>query len=214
MSADELMTRVINAYGGEAGIRKHTSMLVTSEQTFIHQGITGERVLSAQAPSLSTSNLTFIGLGKNIGSVREYFDGSKGGVEASFSNAEPYDEKQVDDARVDSDFYQLLNWKALFKEAAVRGKSKVGDEDVYVIVKTPHKGGPVTEYVSAKSFLILKREAMRSPFGANSPIPVSESYSDYRMVEGMMVPFRTVEDNAALGTVITRVKEVRFDVKM
>jgi CubicO group peptidase (beta-lactamase class C family) len=214
MSADELMSKVINAYGGEAGIRKHTSMLVTSELTFIHQGITGERVLSAQAPSLSASTLTFIALGKNIGTVREYFDGNKGGVEASFSNAEPYDEKQLDDARLDSDFYQLLNWKALFKEVKVKGKSKVGDEEVYVIVKTPHKGGPVTEYVSAKTFLVVKRETLRSPLGADSPIPVSESYSDYRMVEGLMVPFRTVEDNAALGTVTTRVKEVRFDVKM
>ncbi|HYP28948.1 MAG TPA: serine hydrolase [Blastocatellia bacterium] len=214
ISADELMSKVIAAYGGEANIRRHRSMVVTSDLNFIHQGITGERVTTMQAPNLSSSNVTFIGLGKKMGWVREYFDGSKGGSEASFSNPEAYEERHVNDARIDSDFYQLLNWKALFKETVVKEKSKLGDEEVYVVVKTPEKGGKVTEYVSAKSFLILKREMMRSSLGSETPAPISESFSDFRTVDGVTVPFQTVEESAGLGTVTTRVKDVKFDVKV
>ena len=214
MSADELMSKVINAYGGEASIRRHKSMIVTSDLNFVHQGIMGEQILAAQAPNMFASNLTFIGLGKKMGSVREYFDGSRGGSEASFSKPDSYSEKQLEDALIDGDFYQLLNWKTLFKDVSVREKLKVGDEEVYKVVKITAKGATITEYVSAKSFLIVKREKMRAPLGADAPTRVSESYSDYRMVEGMMIPFQTVEDNATLGTVTLRVKEVKFDVNL
>jgi len=214
ISPDELMAKVITAYGGEAAMRKHKSMKVLSDINFINQGLTGEWVMTAQAPNQFAVTTTFIGLGKKLGTVREYFDGSKGGVEASFSNPVSYDDKRVSEAKLSGDFYQMLNWKTAFKEVVVKGKSKVGDEEVYVVVKTPEKGSPVTEYVSAKSFLILKRVTMKDPFGDDSPVSVSESLSDYRMVDGQMVAFQVVEESAGLGTVTMRLKEVKFDVNV
>jgi hypothetical protein len=52
---------------------------------------------------------------------------------------------------------------------------------------------------------------MRSTLGGDGPALVSESYSDYRNIDGRMAPFTTTSKLPGLGSVITRVKEVKFD---
>ncbi|HTG14333.1 MAG TPA: hypothetical protein VK747_03600 [Blastocatellia bacterium] len=78
-------------------------------------------------------------------------------------------------------------------------------------MKTPEKGAAVTDYISTKSFLVLKREMMRSTLGGDGPALVSESYSDYRNIDGWMVPFTATAKLPGFGLVITRVKEVKID---
>jgi len=213
-SADELMAKVIAAAGGEANFRKHKSMITTASIEFENQGSSGEVVSTSKAPNASANTTTLIAQGKKIGTIREYFDGVTGGAETSFSPPEAYTDEQLADARIDFAFYQLLDWKTLFKNTTIKEKSKLGDEEVYVVVKTPEKGSPVTDYISTKSFLLLKREVMRSTLGGDGPAKVSETFSDYRNVDGLMVPFTTNSKSPGFGNVITRVKEVRFDADL
>jgi hypothetical protein len=174
--------------------------------------VAGEVSIAAKAPNLSASNTTLMAQGKKIGTIREYFDGAKGGAETSFSPAEAYTDGQLNDARIDFDFYQLLNWETLFNSVTIKEKSKLGDEEVYVVVKTPEKGTAVTDYISTRSFLVLKREMLRSTLGGDGPALVSETYGDYRNIDGWMVPFTMTSKPPGFGFVITRVKEVRFGV--
>jgi hypothetical protein len=205
------MARSIAALGGEANLRKYTSTVITYEFDAENQGFTGEIVASMKAPNLAASTMKLVALGKTIGTIREYFDGVAGGTQTSFSEPVVYSDKQIDDARIAADFYGALNWKTLFKSVTVKGTSKIGDEEVYVIVKTPEKGGAVTDYVSTKSFLLLKREMSRTgPTGATQP--VVETYSDYRSVEGMMVPFSSETTLPGLGKLVSRVKDVKLGV--
>ncbi|MEK6300228.1 MAG: hypothetical protein AABO41_05860 [Acidobacteriota bacterium] len=81
-----------------------------------------------------------------------------------------------------------------------------------MIVKTSEKDHEVIDYVSAKSFLLLKRDVLRSTVGSDGPEPVSEVYSDYREVDGVMIPFVTTSKLPGFGNVIIRVKEIRFGV--
>jgi len=53
---------------------------------------------------------------------------------------------------------------------------------------------------------------VRSTLGGDGPAKVSQTYSDYRNVDGLMVPFTASSKVPGLGSVITHVKEVRFDV--
>jgi CubicO group peptidase (beta-lactamase class C family) len=207
ITIDDLMAKAITAAGGEANLRKHRSMMVVTELDFENQGLTGESVDYTRAPNLSASTVTFLGLGKKIGSVREYFDGASGGSETDFTLPEVYEEKQLDDERVAGDFYEALNWKTLYKIVIIKGKSKVDSEEVYVVVKMPEKGNAVTDYISAKSFLLLKRDRATSGGG-----PISETYGDYRNIDGVILPFSSVTKDPSLGRVVGKVKEVRFDV--
>jgi hypothetical protein len=214
ISADELMAKVIAAAGGEASSRNHKSMITTASIEFENQGVTGEVVSTSKAPNASATTTTLKAQGKKIGTIREYFDGATGGAETSFSPSEAYTDEQLADARIDFDFYQLLDWMTLFKSVTIKEKSKAGDEEVYVVVKTPEKGNAVTDYISTKSFLLLKREVVRSTLGGDGPSMVSETYSDYRNVDGWMVPFTTNSKSPGFGSVLTRMKEVKFDAEL
>ncbi len=212
LSVEELMARVIEASGGEANIRKHKTMMVTGDLIFENQGLTGHVINMSRAPASIASMMTFIGLGKEIGTVHEHFDGAKGGSETSFSPPEVYGDKLASEARITADFYQPLGWKELFESVTIKQMSKVGDEDVYVVVKKPKEGTPVTDYISAKTFLVLKRDMVKTT--GDGAIPVTESYSDYRSVDGVMVPFEIHTSQPGFGSVIAQVKDVKFDVEI
>ncbi|HYV03284.1 MAG TPA: serine hydrolase domain-containing protein [Blastocatellia bacterium] len=211
---DEVMAKVIAAAGGEANLRKHKSMITNATIEMENQGLSGETSIIAKAPNSQASKTTFTACGKKAGTMREYFDGTSGGSETSFLPPDAYADKQLEDARIASDFYQLLNWKTLFKSVTIKEKSKVGDEEVYVIVKASEKGNDVLDYVSTKTFLLLKRNVLRSTIGSDGPEPTSDVYSDYRLVDGVMIPFLTTSNMPGFGSVITRVKEVKFDVAL
>lgn len=212
LSVDELLAKMIAALGGEANLRRHKTRVVTAEMDFEHQGLKGQAMVSARAPNAMATHIDVMALGKTIGTLYEYFDGTAGGEVSSFAPSETKAGKSLEDARINSDFYGPLNWKKLFKSIEIKRMSKIGDEDVYVVVKTPEKGNPVTDYISAKSYLLLRRESLQTSNTSQISLPVKEEYSDYRLIEGSMIPFKTITSIPSIGDIITTVKTVKFDV--
>ena len=44
-------------------------------------------------------------------------------------------------------------------------------------------------------------------------IPMSETFSDFREVDGVMVAFKSVSNNLAQGSIVATVKDVKFNVE-
>lgn len=212
LTVDELAVKMIAAYGGEENLRKHKSSLMIADVNLEHQGLTGSTVVRAKAPNFLATSSKLLALGREIGTIDEYFDG-QGGVEmSSFSPTEVKTGKALEDARIAADFYEPLDWKKLYKSVVIKKMSKLGDEDVYVVVKTPEKGNEVTDYISAKTFLLLRRDSFEESETSGLKLPVKETFSDYRPVEGQLVPFRTVTNIPTIGDIVMTVREIKFDV--
>ena len=212
ISVDELLTKMIAAYGGEENLRKHKSSRTNVEVDLENQGVQAKGLISAKAPNLTASDMTFTALGKKIGSIVSYFDGNGGGEVISFAPEENYSGKRLEDIKAASDFYDVLNWKQNYKTITVKRMGKVGDEDVYIIEKQREKGTKVTDYISTKSFLVLRRDSLVVSETSGIELPQTESFSDYRNVDGVMVPFKMVSNNIANGDIVLRVTDVKFDV--
>lgn len=212
ISTDELMAKVIAAYGGEENLRKHKSSVTTVAVNMESQGIQGTGSISARAPNLAGSDITLTALGKKVARMISFFDGSNGGEVMSFGPPETYSGKRLDDIRNGADFYDILNWKTNYKTITVKRLAKVGDEDAYVVEKRPEKGTAVTDYISTKSFLLLKRDSLIVVETAGIEIPQTQTFSDYRKVDGVMIPFTSTSSNVANGDTIMRVVEVKFNV--
>jgi hypothetical protein len=212
ISSDELLAKVIEAYGGEANLRKHKSSVTTVEIDLESQGIKGTGTISARAPNLAASDMTFTALGKNIAQIVTFFDGKAGGEVMSFGAPETYSGKRLEDVRTGADFYDALNWKTNYKAITVQRIAKVGDEDAYVVEKRPEKGTPVTDYISTKSFLVLRRDSLIVNETVGIELPQTQTFSDYRNVDGVMVAFKSTSSNVANGDVLVRVLDVKFDV--
>jgi hypothetical protein len=209
MTADELMRKVVEAEGGEAALRRHKTLRIVADVDLLHQGVSGEAVIYARAPNASAQDVTLTALGKKIGTYREFFDGERGGEEGSFVPFDPKTGKELDETRNASDFYAPLNWKTLFKTAEIKKMSKVDGEDAYVVLFTPEKGSPVTQYISAKTFLPLRVDTVAT--SDTISMPVTETYSDYRNVDGVMIPFKRVSNSQAMGDTVLKIREAKFD---
>ena len=214
ISVDELLTKMIAAYGGEENLRKHKSSLTNVEVDLENQGVLGKGSIRAKAPNSTASDMTFTALGKKIGSIVSYFDGNGGGELISFGPEETYSGKRLEDIKASADFYDVLNWKQNYKTITVKKMGKVGDEDVYIVEKQREKGTKVTDYISTKSFLVLRRDSVVVSETAGIELPQTESFSDYRNVDGVMVPFKTVSNNIANGDIVLRVTDIKFDIEI
>jgi CubicO group peptidase (beta-lactamase class C family) len=212
ISVDELLSKMIAATGGEQNLRKHKSSVTTVEIDLENQGVQGKGSIRAKAPNFAASEMTLMALGRKIGTVTSYFDGNAGGEVMSFAPAENYSGKRLEDIKAGADFYDVLNWKNNYKTITVKGVGKVGDEECWVVEKRNEKGTPVTDYVSQKSFLVLRRDSVIVSETAGIELPEKQWFSDYRSVDGVMVPFKTVSNNLANGDIVVRVTDVKFDV--
>jgi CubicO group peptidase (beta-lactamase class C family) len=212
ISVDDLIARMIAAYGGEENLRKRKSSVTTIAVDLESQGLQGEGVITAKAPNMTGSSMTLTALGKTIGTIVNYFDGLNGGQTLSFAPEEVYTGKRLADVKLASNFYGVLEWKKAFKTITIKRISKVGDEDAYVVEKVPETGNTVTDYISTKSFLLLRRDTIVSNETSGIEIPQTENYSDYRPVAGVMIAFKTLGNNIANGDVVVSVKDVKFDV--
>ncbi len=214
ISVDELLTKMIAAYGGEENLRKHKSSLTNVEVDLENQGVQAKGLISAKAPNQTASDMTFTALGKKIGSIVSYFDGNSGGEILSFAPEETYSGKRLEDIKAAADFYDVLNWKQNYKTITVKRMGKVGDQDVYIVERQREKGTKVTDYISTKSFLVLRRDPLVVSETSGIELPQTESFSDYRNVDGVMVPFKTVSSNIANGDIVLRITDVKFDIEI
>lgn len=212
ITIDDLLTKMIAAYGGEENLRKHKSSLATVEVDLESQGVMAKGTISARAPNQSASEMTFTALGKKLGSMNSYFDGTAGGEMVSFAPAETFTGKRLEDVKAGSDFYDVLNWKKNYQKITFKKMGKVNDEEVYIIEKKNEKGTPVTDYISTKSFLVLRRDSLVANETAGIELPQTEQFSDYRNVDGVMVPFKMVSNNIANGDIVLRILDLKFDV--
>jgi len=105
-----------------------------------------------------------------------------------------------------------VNWKKLFAEISIREISKVGSEDVYVVTKQPHAGSPITDYISTTTFRLLRRDTVEA-VGEESAV-VSDYYRDFRAVDGVVLPFTTIQQSPDFGKITTHVKSIKFNVAL
>ena len=212
IATDELMAKVIEASGGEANIRKITTRVSTYEADFESQGIQSTGTIYAKAPNKSATETTMTALGKKIALVWEYFDGTAGEQATSFTPEDKLTGKRLEDARLGADMYAMLDWKTKFKKIDVKKIDKVGDEEAYLVEFEPVAGSKYTEFYSTKTFLQLKRTGSIPSSTGGPSIPFTMTYSDYRDVDGVKIPFNMVSSSITNGTIVTKVKTVKHNV--
>jgi hypothetical protein len=213
ITVDVLMSKAIEAAGGEANQRKITSRVTIAEIDAIHQGVKGKSTSYAKFPNKSATETMLTVFGKTIGNSWSFFDGNSGEDAYSYYSGEKYSGKRLEDVRIDSDFYSILKWKNNFQTIEVKGTEKVGDEECFVVELTPEKGTKVTNYYSTKSFLLLKKSG--TTVSSQGPSEnYSFIYSDYREVDGVKIPFKTLNSTNSMGDIISTVKSVKHNVKI
>ena len=211
ITVDDLRTKIIEAAGGEANIRKITSRVTEADVDLASQGVKGTSTSWTKAGFKTATESHLNALGKEIAAGWEYLDGTTGEQIWSFAPEDKYTGKRLADARRAADLYGVLDWDQ-FKKVTVVGVKKVGDEDAYVVRFEVKDGTDYGEYYSTKTFLLLQHDGVEVSSTSEQQVPVSSTYSDYRNVDGVMLPFKTVSTSIAQGEIVTTVRSVKQNV--
>ena len=174
--------------------------------------MSADLIIRSKAPFAAARHTEFRALERVIGSLDEIYDGGKGIVRGSFVPNQPMSQSVADETRIDSAFYGPLQWKELFKSMSIAGRQKVGDEQCLVLQQTPQKGPPIKSYVSTKSWRVVRRDLTKTP-EAGASATVSEEYSDFRTVDGVVIPFLIKQKIQLQGEqrLTITIKQVKFD---
>jgi CubicO group peptidase (beta-lactamase class C family) len=212
ITVDELNAKALEAVGGETNWRKITSRVSTVEVDLEQQGVKAKATSWSKAPNLSATETAMYAVGKEIAKGWEFFDGTNGEVAYTFSTAEKLAGKRLEDAKLAADLYGMLDWKSKFKSIKITRIAPVGLEDAYAVEFEPEKGTKFTEYYSTKTFLLLKREGVIPSSTSSQSLPYTVTYKDYRLVDGVMLPFLTINNSPSNGDVVTTLKSVKHNV--
>jgi CubicO group peptidase (beta-lactamase class C family) len=199
-SLDDLLLRMVAAAGGERNIRRHTVVDVRATKKYENQGVSAEVSTRRNAPDLFSEEETWTAAGKRIATVRTYFDGTQGGQETSFGQDSAFTGEELENLRRDASLDALLDFRRLYKSAAIAKRAMVGDEVVFVIEALSAGATRDLYSVSARTFLVVQRERGGETL----------AFSDFRNVDGEVVPFRVVTHDA-LGEATTLRTSVQFN---
>ncbi|MEO2007974.1 MAG: serine hydrolase domain-containing protein [Pirellulaceae bacterium] len=197
-TVDALITQMLKGYGAE-NIADLGHVRLTGKMAFVHQGVHGK---VTQLISGVDRYMSDIDLGKP-GYIRMAYDGKRGWSDTAFAPFEELSGPRLKQLRYEHPLWILQNWREVYDGAAIVRSEEVDGEKVFLL-KLSAKGIPTrTLAVSAESGLVLmEKTAVIAP--GIGPYPVTNIYTDYRAVNGVMLPFKIVSKTLPSGEIVTQ----------
>jgi hypothetical protein len=180
----------------------------TGTVRFPHAAVSGKfQIVLAGDDRLRTD----IDLGR-LGTVRTALNRDRGGID-TFDVFTEIRGEMLEQTRLNHPSVLFGDWRRYYDSATVLREDKIDGKPVYV-VELRKKGLPnVTLRVDTKTgdLLVLTTTIVMTGLGS---LPSTTRFEDYRVVDGVRLPFRQVESNEQMGRTIYEVERVEFDVEV
>ena len=200
-TADQIVSKYIDAIGGRTALEKVTSMSATGTLSVPDAGITGDIQLYAKAPNKTASIVTINGMDQV-----EAFDGTVGWASDSANGVRVKVGVELADAKVSAVFNKELQMKTVYPTMNVSGPEKVDGRDAWLIEASPAEGSPVKLYYDVESGLLVRQVLTRiTPMG---PLEVDVRLGDYRVVNGIKRA-HTVRQLTSMFTAVIQLTNVQ-----
>jgi len=205
-TADEVIEKSIAAMGGRAAMEKIKTRSMTGNIALTTPAgdIPGTVEITHAAPNKNRTvikaDLSAFGAGPLV--VDQRFDGTNGYVLDTMQGNRDITGNQLDNMKSTSFPHAFLTYKAKGMAVKLTGREKVGDRDAFVLLFEPSVGSPVRQFVDAESYLPVKT-VIRANLPPMGDIEQTAIASDFRTVDGVMVPFKIEVTSPATGITMT-----------
>lgn len=208
-TADELMEKSIQATGGREAASKVTSLIAKGTFEISAMGVSAPTEMYAKAPDKRYTITAVDG----YGDVKNGYDGTIGWSSEPQNGLVELKGPQLAQVKRESQFNGDLRWKELYPKAEVTGKEKVGGKDCWVLKLTPAEGKPVTRYVDAATFLMVK--AITVAYTPEGEVEMPIEFSDYKDIgSGMKMPHTIKVTFPGIGEMSTKFKEYQINAEI
>ncbi len=199
---DAIVARYVQSLGGEAALRKIKSRVITGTVSAFGHQMPIE--IYAKAPDMRTSITRF-----PRGQAVTIYNGQEGWAAGAPRPPHVLEGSELDQARLEADFYFPLNIKQEFNTLRERPPQKVGEQEAYLVLGIRPGKPPVQLYFSKQSGLLLRTVYFIQT--ALGRLPQQTDYSDYRELDGVKLPYEwTVSRPEGRSTV--QVAEIKQNV--
>lgn len=202
-SVDTVLAKYVAAIGGRETQKKITSRASKGRIDIPGVSFGGKFEVYAKAPNKS---LTITSV-EPMGLVKEGFDGRN-----SWNSAQNGLDVASEVARaaiVDTDFYRDIKLKELYTNIKVIDKVKEGFREVYLVEAVPASGSAERWYFDVDRGLLVRRDLTRTT--AKGSVRAEVYYHDWRVVDGVKIPFRITQSMPNMKFVIS-IEDVKHNV--
>jgi tetratricopeptide (TPR) repeat protein len=200
----ELINKYVQAAGGEAAINAVTSRVVkgTIDIVGVSRGGTFETytVSPDKALSIMKPNPTEI--------IKVGYNGRSGWVQTP-AGVRTLNGAELESVQGEAEFFAILNLKDSYEKLTLRGKSKIGYREVYVIDLQPESGAADRLFMDVETYLPVRLNTSRMRGGVS--VPVEVYFDDWRDADGFKAPY-TITVSSGKRTMTLTVKEIRHNI--
>ena len=220
-TADEIIEKSIAAMGGRAAISKIKTRVSTGTITLTTPAgdIPGTIEVYNAAPNkirtVIKADLSAFGAGPLT--VDQRFDGAIGYVLDTLQGNRDITGNQLENMKNNSFPHPFLAYKAMGTSVKLGAKEKDGAGEAYSITFEGTTGSPIHQLIDAQSFLPTKSVVTVNVPQLGQDVEQTAIVSDFKPVDGVMVPHKLVVSSSIQGFTVTFAKienNVAIDEKM
>lgn len=205
--ASQLIARYVEAIGGREAVMAQSASRSTGTFEMPAVGLRGEMEIVSAQPNLTTSVITFPGLGE----IRNGFDGTVGWEVSPMTGARVLEGKELAALKDQSNVLATLRDPSLFRSMQTVERTEMGGQPCYRVKLVWVSGRESTDCFHVESGrLVASTATQESPMGS---IPVTTLFSDFKSFGGVTMPTRMEMEMMGQKQVmtITSVETVSLD---
>ena len=183
-TASDIFTKSIEAIGGEAAIRKHTSMVTKGTLSMPAAGMSGKLEIITLAPNKILTLMEFPGVGK----ITQGFDGTVGWSMNPMQGPSLIEGSMLEELKKSSDMYKDLDPSKIWSKAETKGAVNFGGVPCYEIAVTGGPGDGALYYEIQSGLTRGMMLTVETPMGK---MPSTTMMSDYKEFDGVKIATRT-----------------------
>jgi hypothetical protein len=192
-----VIERFITAIGGRDAVMRQTARHVLGKVEIQAQGISGDIDLWAQAPDRMVVSATIAG----IGSIKTGYDGTVGWSTNPMTGPMLLDSLQLRQVQQQADFYGTLYPASMIKAVETVADTTFEGKACYKVKVTTTWDEEYAEFFEKETGLQIG--AVRKQASPQGEIEVVTTASDWRPVDGVLMPFMSVQNIMGMQQIVT-----------
>jgi outer membrane lipoprotein-sorting protein len=205
-TADQIIEKHLAALGGRETLSKLTSRRSTGTITIAtpNGDLSGPCEIDVKAPNKSRAYMQLDGSALGLTDkiiIEQKFDGVTGWSLNSMQGDAEVTGNRLENLGNNVFPSPLLNYKAAGVAFEVLPRQQIAGKDALVMRATPKAGSAVLMFFDAETFLLVRTVTKLNDPQMGGEVEQTADLSDYRVVDGVKVPFRIVNSSTTpMGT--------------
>ena len=204
--AEEILDQYVEVSGGKAAYEKLHNRATKGTLDFVTTGIKATVTTYSAEPDKMRTIIESPAIGK----VEEGTDGEIAWELSLMTGPRIKEGDEKATTMRAAAFDSTVNWRKQYDKAECAGVETVEDKPCHKVILTPATGMPETHYYEQESGLLVKmNQTIKSPMGV---IPVETLLSDYKKVDGILIP-HTIRQFLAGQELVVRSQSIQHNVE-